>query len=67
MSWLEIIGFIAIWVIGTLIVCLVAVYFGERHGRSQGMAGLVYVVYPPIVVISFSAVIGVFILGRITV
>lgn len=66
MSWLEIIGSGAIWVVCTFVACMASVIIGNLFGRGLGMAGLVYVVYPPIIVLIISAVIGVFLLGRVS-
>lgn len=66
MSGIEIIGAAAIWIVGTYVLCLVSAFIGSRFGKDMEMAGLIYVVFPPIIVLILSAVAGLIMIGRIS-
>jgi hypothetical protein len=66
MSWLEIIGSGAIWIVATFIACMASAVIGNFFGRGKEMAGLIYVIYPPIIILILSAAIGLVLLGRIS-
>lgn len=66
MTLLEIVGSVAVWMVGTYVLCLVSAFIGSRFGRDKEMAGLIYVVFPPIIVLILSVVAGLIMLGRIS-
>lgn len=66
MSELEIIGAAAIWIAGTYVLCLVSAFVGSRFGKDMEMAGLIYVIIPPVIVLILSAVAGLIMIGRIS-
>lgn len=64
MTFLELVGSVAIWIFGTYVACLISIIIGNFFGRNKEMAGLIYVTYPPIIVAILSTVIGLVLLGR---
>lgn len=66
MTWLEIAGSIALWILGTWVLCIASAFIGSLFGNGKGMGGLVYVIYPPIVILIISAISGLILLGRIS-
>lgn len=66
MSWLEIIGSAAIWIVCTAVACMLSIIIGNQFGKGKEMGALVYVIYPPIIVLILSALVGVFLTGRVS-
>lgn len=64
MTALEIIGSIALWLLGTYFACLASAFIGSWFGRDKEMAGLIYAAIPPVIILILSAVIGLILLGR---
>ncbi|MCV9964285.1 hypothetical protein OIU34_20575 [Pararhizobium sp. BT-229] len=66
MNWLEVFGAAALYILGLLVACAISVIVGARFGNGKEMGGLVFVICPPIVILVVGAIVGVFLLGRIS-
>ena len=66
MNWLEIAGAAALYIVGLVVACILAVAVFARLGNGKGADGILFVVYPVIAVLVIGAVVGAFLLGRIS-
>jgi hypothetical protein len=64
MSWFELLGASALYILGLFVTVVIAIAVGARFGNGKGADGLVYVIYPPILILLIGCIVGVFLLVR---
>lgn len=64
MNWLEVSGAVAIYIGSLLALCIASMIIGSRHGNGKGLEGLLFVIYPPIIILILGVIVAVFLLGR---
>lgn len=65
MSALEIVGASALYCLGVFIASVLSIIIGARFGNGKELAGLIYVIYPPLIIMIVGGVVGLVLLGRV--